>query len=118
MKKKKEDCLIEFFSEEIPAGMQESVENQIGNLFCELYGLKDKPESNYVTKNKFIFLLEYYFSKTYSNASKILNQIDINKYYDMVIPKIPSLQLSMHRQEYQTPSIFISVFIFYLPKSC
>ena len=33
MKKKKEDCLIEFFSEEIPAGMQESVENQIGNLF-------------------------------------------------------------------------------------
>ena len=33
MKKKKEDCLIEFFSEEIPAGMQKSVENQIGNLF-------------------------------------------------------------------------------------
>ena len=38
MNKKKEDCLIEFFSEEIPAGMQKSVENQIGNLFKD--GLK------------------------------------------------------------------------------
>jgi len=45
------------------------------DLFCELDRLQDKPESNYVTKNKFIFLLEYYFSKTFSFIANFFNQI-------------------------------------------
>ena len=40
MNKKKEDCLIEFFSEEIPAGMQKSVENQIGSLFKNEFSIR------------------------------------------------------------------------------
>ena len=45
------------------------------NLFCELYSLKDKPESSYVIKNKLIFLLEYYFSRTSLFISKFFNLI-------------------------------------------
>ena len=45
------------------------------DLFCELDRLQVKPKSNYATKNKFIFLLEYYFSKTFLYFLKSLNQI-------------------------------------------
>ena len=45
------------------------------DLFCELDRLQVKPESNYVKKNNFIFLLEYYFSKTYVYLSKSFNQM-------------------------------------------
>ena len=45
------------------------------DLFCELDRLQDKPKSNYDKKNKFIFLLEYYFSKTFLYFLKSFNQI-------------------------------------------
>ena len=45
------------------------------DLFCELDRLQVKPKSNYDTKNKFIFLFEYYFSKTFLYFSKSFNQI-------------------------------------------
>lgn len=45
------------------------------DLFCELDRLQVKPESDYVKKNNFIFLLEYYFSKTYVYLSKSFNQM-------------------------------------------
>ena len=45
------------------------------DLFCKLDRLQDKPKSNYDTKNKFIFLLEYYFSKTSLYFLKSFNQI-------------------------------------------
>ena len=45
------------------------------DLFCELDRLQDKPKSKYDTKNKFIFLFEYYFSKTFLYFSKSFNQI-------------------------------------------
>ena len=45
------------------------------DLFCELDRLQTKPKSNYDTKNKFTFLFEYYFSKTFLYFSKSFNQI-------------------------------------------
>ena len=45
------------------------------DLFCELDKLQAQQESIYVTKNKFNFLLKYYFSKTYLYTSKFINQM-------------------------------------------